>query len=508
MLLSLLSLSLSDPLHLYETSELDSVVSQVHGAHEVYILILYKAPSNLLLTSAAFTRLISSIPIALDPILGINIDPTVANTQIFYGDRSGRTTRIRFPYHQVFAEYVESITKGVNYEVDNRVRALVETVRNVPHDQLPEDEQSPQRQAIETWKDAYDTDGTRLNVTKAVEEIVKVKNKERAGLIKQALALQQALDDSLPQDGTRVALPKFEDVDPTKGEYDMEIESLLDELGEGQAKEEKEKDTKEEGEEVEKKAPEKEEAETDTSEDKAEDEENKGAVQRVLDALRQGWNKIVGHSDENEKKVEELPKRRKIEARVEDVVGKRKADTSGADENQGVANARRKQLWQDKDNNPNLGPAPAGPVGGQVAAGVPAAPGQPQADAGSASGANQAGNPGVVNPLANAGVVNQAGNAGIVNQGGNAVGVAQAGNPGVVNPLANAGIVNQPQNAGAANQFGSAVGVNQPENVAVARNPSQPNEVPSGPRVAQDGVSGSGEQAAQAANSYARQPAR
>jgi hypothetical protein len=341
MLAALLSLSFCVPLQVYESYELSTIVERAKGSNEVYILILYKAPTDLLLTSAAFSRVVASIPLPLDPCLGIVVDPTAPSNQLFYTNRESRSTRIPFPYHQVLTEYIESITKGVNYEVENRVRALVETLRDVPHDQIPESEQSQRRRDIEEWKDKYDQNGARKDISKAVDDIVLLKNKERAGLIKQALLIQKLIDEALPPSEGRATLPEFSAVDPTKGEYDAEIQSDLDN------EEADERDGLVEGGEKpwenEKKKPEVEDAETESTEDAAEEAKKKGTIQSILDAFKQGWNRIVGHDENDQKKVEAVAKS-KSETAQEEAVKKSRAETAESGKRAAEVEAGRQRV--------------------------------------------------------------------------------------------------------------------------------------------------------------------
>jgi hypothetical protein len=286
MLFALAALAWGRPIPIYESYHIDGITVRAKNDHEVYLLVLFKRPSNPALTLAAFTRLIGLIPLPISPFIGIVVDPSIPGNQLFYADKSGRQCRIRFPYRHVLREYIDSISKGVNYELDLRLYAILATVRNAPHSQIAPDQQQDRRKAIEHWRNVYDRTDVHKNITGAINELVNLKNKERAGLIKQAIAIQRAIDEALPPLKERAALPAFSDVDPTKGEYDMEIEGL---------------DNDYKGPRIDEEAAENDDVvgTADDSRDHGKDDDDdndkkRGPIGRVIDALAKGWRRIVG----------------------------------------------------------------------------------------------------------------------------------------------------------------------------------------------------------------------
>jgi hypothetical protein len=201
MIFVVLSIARCELLHVDESYELSNIVDKVNGQNEGDILILYQAPSDIVL----------------------HFFPDQPNSRDQRRSDDTQQSDLRCGSRHVLFDNVESISKGVNYELENRVRALYETLRDVPHDQIPEEDQGQPRKDIEQWEDEYDKNGARKDVSAGVD--AKLKDQERAGVIKQAPLIQKALDESLPPVEDRVPLPDFESVDPTNGEYDAVVQS-------------------------------------------------------------------------------------------------------------------------------------------------------------------------------------------------------------------------------------------------------------------------------------------
>jgi hypothetical protein len=364
MISALLALARCAQLPFLESYEVEGVLSREKGQHEVYLLVLFKAPTDARIASGAFTRFINAIPIPIDPFLGIVVDPTVSFNRLLYQDKAGTSGRIRFPYRQILREYVESISKGVSHEIRLRLQAILSTVNDAPHTSTVDKDQSEGEKELEHWKSIYQTKGVRRNMTQAVEDLVTLKNQERAGLIKQALAIQKQLDAVVPPLGRR--LPDFAQVDPSKGEYEAQVSDDED-LGPddkekprgktGFDEEAAENDdvvgedeapksltnTKPQGDDDD-------ENEGPTDDDLEEEKKRAGPIKAVMDKIKVGWRKVVGGiTKSNDSDEDEAPKK-ETNNRADDSVPKKKK--------------RKKRLVdEESDDNPNpRAEAPAPPT--------------------------------------------------------------------------------------------------------------------------------------------------
>jgi hypothetical protein len=296
MLACLILTAVSTPLRIFETYEVDSVLNSAKGLHEVYLLVLYKTPGNLNLTSAAFARLIEAIPIPIDPILGIVVDSTIPHNQLLYADKSGETARIRFPYRQVYSEYKESLSAGVSHEVRLRLRAILATVQELP---------PGVGKKLAEFRDEYEAKRVHENMTAAVDDLITLKNQERAGVIKQALAVQQQLDEMVPPPH-RGPLPQFSEVDPTHGDYEAIVgeDEQVEDGGERKGLDEDapENDDLVGDDEAPKSlintVPESDDDEEDTNakteDDIAEDRKRAGPIGAALDTIREKFRRLLG----------------------------------------------------------------------------------------------------------------------------------------------------------------------------------------------------------------------
>jgi hypothetical protein len=367
MIFLLLAAAICSSLRVFESYEVDGILTREKGVHEVYLLVLFRAPPDVAVTSSAFSRLIGAIPIPVDPFLGIVVDPSVQYNQLLYQDKSGSSTRIRFPYRQVLREYVDSVSSGVSHEVRIRLQAILATVNDSP---------SPSKSdEVNRWRRDYAAKGVRLNMSRAVEELVVLKNQERAGLIRQALDIQRTLDGEV---GAHRSLPAFAQVDPSKGEYDAQVGPDEDELkgekqgGSGFDEESSENDdvagedeapkslvnTKPQGDNDD-------EVSTGPSEDDAEEDRKRaGPIMNAWEAVRDKFRRKAPKSgdEENEEDESDAPKKKNKEESEANTPKKRKKDEDDVTlkkEKVAEGSVRKKKVRPkqqrdiDTDNNPN-----------------------------------------------------------------------------------------------------------------------------------------------------------
>jgi hypothetical protein len=189
MILLLFGFGKADALPLHSRAEIETIVQTAKPNRQIYILILFKPPRDLNLASAAFRRFIGAIPSCTNPYLGVLIDPSVSHNQVLYSDGSGVPITERFQYRRMLNNYNESITLGVTHQVDLRLRALLDLVRD-------QDPQTPD-ESLQTWKDWYKSKGANTDLTSAVNELVRIKRDERVKITLDAIRLQTGLDRRL-----------------------------------------------------------------------------------------------------------------------------------------------------------------------------------------------------------------------------------------------------------------------------------------------------------------------
>jgi hypothetical protein len=374
MIFGLLGLASATGLTIYQSYEIPNIILRAKSTNQVYLLVLFKPPSDVNLTSAAFSRFIGSIPLPMNPILGITIDPTASFNQVIYSDGSGNQVTSRFPYRQVMRDYVGSLMRGVSAEVRTRLKAILDNVHEVPPKE-DTDGLSEREKSLEYWKTEYLNRNVKKNMTGAVEELLSLKHSERARLVKSALAFQKSLDELLPPSDGR-ALPAFESVDPRneKSEPDLPDAPDLgidedDDLPDPKVAAEFDEDAADNDALVDDEKPSKSDlkfnpdSDTDTTgeqtaQDAEEDRKRAGPIQNALDAVRDKWNSLVG-GEKKETVAEEdgAPKQKRT---VEDVERDNKA-RDDADDNrprqrervEGPVAKKKDDEEEDEDENPH-----------------------------------------------------------------------------------------------------------------------------------------------------------
>ena len=222
MLFLFLPLALCEPLPVFQSYSVDAFINQA-GSHPVYILCLFKEPKNLNDTSAVFRRLITAIPVEMDPRLAILIDPSLQRRQLLYVSENKVRVAVNLSFAKMQVQYAESNRDGVNFGVRTRFHALMDIVNGGHPVPKEEREQLPhERKETEVWKEKYaESSFSERDMDSEVVEIISAKNEERAVIVKEALKLQEQIETLLAAKGEkRRELPNFDQVDPRKREKD------------------------------------------------------------------------------------------------------------------------------------------------------------------------------------------------------------------------------------------------------------------------------------------------
>lgn len=209
----LFSVALARKLPIYQSYEVQKVIDEVKGKHPVYLLVLFKDPSDLNETSAAFTRFIDAIPIPMNPHLGIVVDPTILHNQLIYSNTEGRMATVNFSYRFMMRSYQES-KMGINRYIKTRLNSILNSIDDARIAQKVELAGiSKQDKELEAMKQKDTVKAWKENLTAEVNMLVHMKNEDLARLVKHAVNLQKELDNILGlSDGS--GLPAFDDIDP------------------------------------------------------------------------------------------------------------------------------------------------------------------------------------------------------------------------------------------------------------------------------------------------------
>jgi hypothetical protein len=176
-------------------------------------------PYNIEGTSQAFTRVINAIPIEMDPVFGIVIDPTIWSNELLYANKEGQQARVHFHYQYMMNQW------GAPHKTDE-IRSRLELIVDDANDcRIAEKRRfarmSQSDRFLHRLKHQHSVRGAKKNLTDSVRELFAIKNQEKANVARFALDLQKSIDDVLPPVG-RDPLPSFEDIDPTTSHHEDE----------------------------------------------------------------------------------------------------------------------------------------------------------------------------------------------------------------------------------------------------------------------------------------------
>ena len=209
---------------MFQSYSIDAFINQA-GSHPAYILCLFKEPKNLNDTSAVFRRLITSIPVEMDPRLAILIDPSLQRRHLLYVSENKVRVTVNISFAKMQTQYAKSNRAGVNFGVRTRFHALIDIVNGeLPVSKEKREPFSNERKETEVWKEKYHENGfSERDLDTEVVEIITEKNEERAVIVKEALKIQEEIEALLAAKGEkRRELPSFDQVDPRKRGKDDE----------------------------------------------------------------------------------------------------------------------------------------------------------------------------------------------------------------------------------------------------------------------------------------------
>lgn len=151
----LLPLVLCEALPVFQSYSLDSVINDARS-RPVYILALYKLPKNLNETSAVFRRLISAIPIPMDPVLGILIDPSLQRRQVIYVNEDKVRVSVNISFSKMQLQYAKSNFDGTNFMIRTKFHAMIDVINGeTPVSPKKRKDLPKERKETEDWKEKF-----------------------------------------------------------------------------------------------------------------------------------------------------------------------------------------------------------------------------------------------------------------------------------------------------------------------------------------------------------------